>query len=1119
MVAFLPTTSPQLYAAPTPGLWIALYLPAVSDPPPASISLADAFAGDGTFVLSAAPDLSLDQYAAGVVDAVRAALTAATADRGIVWLTDPRQPGRDLQLVGLRTYPDRTVISPGGNLVLVPGNLFLTLGNGVEVTLAVDTLSLTKAFGTDLGFGGRAAPSSAVVSVASLPFTGPAAGSVVFPVSISREQLLSDLRWGFQLLCPGAKDVRSQWYPLAEAEGPPARDMIAFTARVDPSDPTNARLAGRTRFGFAEGATVELVSGFRDQYGGKLILVPVTDGDHPAGLTLALGNPNTPSPPDFVFGPDGDFLVRSAADLLCGLSPTEVLGVATSGDRLRFTANQPAFAPDYPPPVASTLGVPIDPTATPLTDRYRTAWATMVAADGQARYSAQPKGSPLYGFDDVVRPVGAELLGPVRPWTAVPAGPPFPLVPYGLAVPGEYGPIISFDEGDVAGVEQFAVAPVRRTRIGAVRPVPAVRPAVSPEWTTTPAGLLAAVDPGSGAFTSVVLGVNRAVGGGQWLMFNDPDPVLRQALQTTDLFLVAVDPTHLGVGRSSPPGVDPPPPDGTPTFFNTMSIEGWATTAEVGRDNTYGDYRDVLIIKGCRGSLVDLVAKPGSWTQAPDFSVRAGGDSAELMVLSQWLSDYVRAGIARPGVWFDNFRAIAQDPDWTGVLVLKASLTALPGDLAGLLSVIDEQDSFAHHVGVTISPIGITAPDRLDIAGSSSLFQLVYYANPALPDPDPVAPLPPAGPGPYDFQLLTLRALFENTSVRAFDGTAQLTLGEFFGDTVALLNDDPADVYHTIFLTCAYQLQGDVGTFVLDSTEDNLFTMDSAVLGRVEVTKAQLVTVDEHTLRFDLWGFLDFQVLLAVNEATGHQDVPFDLFGFGATPGSSATRTGLCFSGLAVVMDSAVDPNVYTFDASSVAFDISRSTARPGSLYQAFGLRLKDLLHGDEANDPSTQDYLEVPTSGPLSGVRGKRWFALEFQADLGTVGALANDVGLSAGLITAWAPGAARTRSDTLSPYDAMAGLRLPGVTSKSRGLTLQSVLTLSVGDLRLTYELQPDALRYWVLSLNDIALKFLGLLKIPPNGSAGFTCFGGVDDAGVPRGVGWYAVYNQDKPKLEIR
>jgi hypothetical protein len=1134
MVAFSPTASAQLYAVPAQDLWIALYLPTVPVPLPSSITLAEAFGGDGTFVLAAAPGLDIDRYAAAIVEAVPAALRSAYADRGIVWLTNPLRPAQDIQLVGLRTYPDRTVISPGGDLTLVPNNLFLTLSNGVEVTLDGDAFALSATSGQTLGFTGSAAPPDAVAARGSLPFNGPTAGSVVFPVSIARDKLLTKLRWGFQLLCPadenGGDDVRSQWYPLAEASGASARDMIAFQARIDPSDPTNIRLAGRTRLGFTEtgGPTVELVSGFRDSYGRKITLTPVTSGNSTAGLTLALGNPAAPSRPDFVFGPDGDFLFASnvnsgngnggdGAGVLCGLSPTEVL-LASAGDRIRFTANRPAFVPDYPPPTASTLGPPIDPTAVPLTDRYRTAWAAVVRAQGQAQYSAQPKGASLYGFDDVVSKTGAGLLGPVRYWTGVSDTTPFPLVPYGLAKPDEYGTTISFSEKDIAGVEQFAVTAARRTAIGP----PSGRPArddPGTTWTTTPTGLLATVDPGTGVFTSVVLGVNRAVGGGQWLMFNDPDPVLCQALQTSDLFLVAVDPKHLGVGKPSPRGTKPPPPDGTATFYHTMSIEGWEITAKVGEANTYGDYRNVLIVKGCRGKLVDLVAKPSSWTQATDFSIRPGGAGAELTVLSQWLADYIRAGIDQPSDWFDTFGDIATREDWTGVLVLKASLTALPGDLAGLLSVIDKDDSYAHHFGITISPIGITGKDQLAISGSSSLFELVDYVNPALPGPDPVAPLPPAGPGPYDFQLLTLRALFENTSVRSFDGVAQLTLGEFFGDQVTAMNK-PDDIYHTIFLTCAYQKQGDVGAFVLNTTDDNLFTLDSDVLGRVEVTKAQMVTVDATTLRFGLWGFLDFQVLRAVDETTGEQNVPFDLFGFGAALGSDAPRSGLNFADLAVVMDNSVTPSRYTFDVSAITFDVSRSTPRPGSLYQALGLRLKGLLHGSATNDPAAQDYLQVPTSAPLSGVTGKQWYALEFQVDLGTIGALAGNVGLSAGMVAAWAPGAGRSQSTTLHPYDAMAGLRLPGVTSKGKGLTLQGVLALSVGDMRLAYQKAGSKdQRYWVLWLNDIALKFLGLLKIPPNGAVGFACFGGTPVNGNPQGIGWYAVYNQDKPKLEIR
>ena len=49
----------------------------------------------------------------------------------------------------------------------------------------------------------------------------------------------------------------------------------------------------------------------------------------------------------------------------------------------------------------------------------------------------------------------------------------------------------------------------------------------------------------------------------------------------------------------------------------------------------------------------------------------------------------------------------------------------------------------------------------------------------------------------------------------------------------------------------------------------------------------------------------------------------------------------------------------------------------------------------------------------------------------------------------------------------------------------------------------------------LTEIALRFLGLLKIPPSGSSTFFLFGNPKSEGKPSGLGWYAMYNKLKPK----
>jgi hypothetical protein len=1148
-VEFLPTPAPQLYAADSGDLWIAYFLPKAPNPPPPSIPLDTAFAGSGTFVLSAAPGLDIKADANAVATAVAAALnnSAFPGTRAFAWLLNPAAPSIDnIALAGFTANGSTGYISPGLNAVLVSNNLFLTIGANVKLSLKGDAVTLSGAQGV-LGFTGAALSGGSITTAsATLSFSGSAAGAIVFDVSIQRAVLHGSFHWGFQLLYSAGEQIYSQWYPLADGlTAPSSADMLRFNVCVDPSDPTNSRLADRTYLSFTGqndgGARTALVSGYTTAFGDTINLVPIgqpQQGEQVARLTLAIGNPTASNPPEFAFGPEGDFILSlegakdgQASLLLCGLAPTETLTFQSgpkanpaTGDRLRFTSNCAAFAGTYPPAQANTLGPPIDLRASPLGTQYTTAWATLMNPPGSQptiHYCAQPKGSPLFGFDKVISPDNKGLLGLVDPGYLLGGTPVFPLLPYRLATLDSSAG--HFDETSVGGVEQFNAAPARRAILaapGMMQPEGPTRlAAVSAAKTpgATPSGLLAMIDLANGKFDSVVLGVNyhaepsRAL----WMLFNNPSPKLQQALQTSQLFLVAADPTNLGEQKKSPAGATPPPPTGTPTFYNVMAVDDWEITASVGSSNDYGDYNNILVIKGCKGKLVDLASKPDGWTQRQDFSI-PNQDSNQITVLSQWLGNYIQDGIDQwekaRNPYFENFARIAEDPGWTGILVLKASLTQLPANLDGLLSVIDPSQCFAHHLGITISQI--TAADGdIKIPTSSSIFELIYYVKPGF-DSSKAQPLPPASTR-YDFQLLSLKALFENTTVKAFESFAQLTLGNFFGDPVAHMQTTGGNIFNTILLQGSYQRRGDLVTFLLDSVAEDLFYLDSNVINKVEIAKAQFNTIDRHTLRFDLWGYLDFRVLTAIAE--DKTTFPFDAFGFGSQGSGDELRQGLNFSGLSIIEDTSSTPTEFTFDPAKMAFNPTQpvSTPRAGSLYQGFALQLQGLLRGDAGNDPSTQNYLTLPTNAPLYGVSGREWYALQFALQMGSVGALAGSSGLTASLIVAWAPG---TRASS-TEYDVAIGLQLPGVAAKTNLLSLQGVLALSIGVMRLSYEVPSDSSsRFWVLWLNDIALKFLGLLKIPPNGAMSFACFGNPNASAQPSALGWYAVYNQQPPKQAL-
>jgi hypothetical protein len=129
-------------------------------------------------------------------------------------------------------------------------------------------------------------------------------------------------------------------------------------------------------------------------------------------------------------------------------------------------------------------------------------------------------------------------------------------------------------------------------------------------------------------------------------------------------------------------------------------------------------------------------------------------------------------------------------------------------------------------------------------------------------------------------------------------------------------------------------------------------------------------------------------------------------------------------------------------------------------------------------------------------------WYALTFDLELGTLGALAGRAGFVASLIFAWNPGAG-------SKF--FVGLRLPGSTGGKREISLQGVIKLVFKSIDFVVGRNEGRVSY-VLKLKNIMLKFL-VLSIPPNGRTEIILFG--DPAGTAENnqLGWYAAYVKDQ------
>jgi len=1152
----------RLYVA-QPGSGFFYYvLPKAPEPPRDSLELAEALTAPslgGTFVVTAGdPGIeadSADAFVEAVLDAVR----GLGQPRGFVWLSEPKSVSRSTTAVmGLTLAGDGC----GPLTATLLPSLLLTVTGGTSLALAGTDLILS---GGLLSFQGPAAPICTAITSARLPCAGSLRGTLRFTTDIQRQSLYQSWNWGLQYAVPSTvaePPTTALWLPLAASDAPSAGDQLGFDAAIDPSDPTNRFLPDRTTLTFTgtmrtpEPTEAVLVSGFATTTGATVWLYPVPgpldSAPDAARLVFTPGcQADRPGPAQFQAAPVGAFELAvpgapeglATLGLMGGLHGTEYVSFrprrsGTPGDRLWFAAGQPAYAPRFPFPPASPVAAPVAPDAPLLEADYRTSWATVIpgAADpvGAAviPYVAQPKGAPLLGRDGLIYQTHPSLWGSMDPAVALPGSrQPFPLAPYGLATAGDGD--VSFSSNQIAEFEAQVLAATRRTVIGTGVPLASARAtrqangarmalAAAPDVTTTPSGQLVTLAP-DGRWQEILLGQILPGGPDQTLAFLQPQADVQQAFSTGDLFLVIANATRLGTLG---------PNGGGPAFLNQVTIGGWPLTATVGV-NHYNDYRNVIIVKGRKGALYDptsaatqaasLVSAQDKWTLASTFGAPSDlnpaepsqppgpPDPMELPVLSAWLRGYFQAASEETDTaYFGPFNALARDPNWTGILILAMDC-GLPPDLAGLAAGIADPARFrAHHLGIRITPVA-NDPSAASISASasSSMFGLIHYQDPEYRPPagqDPVQPVPVAAGPEYAFKVLTLKVLFENTAVKLFQSYAQVTLNTLFGMPVVAMGSGGNDA-NAIILRGTYQNNSGTAVYSMGALYTTTYLFLNNIINKIEIDTAQLSTVNDGSgsalvqSLFSFSGYLDFTLI------KGLEGGVFDVFSFGNDAGADALRRGLRFNNLGLLMSFAPATPTdagFRFITDDVTFDPSTSTPRPGCLYSNFALTLSGLVQGDGNSPPSAADWLTVAPGALFRGVDGGPWYGLTYRLDMGTPGALAGKAKLTSQLLTAWS-----TSSVGDGSYQALIGIQLPGTGGGAKLISLQNVLKLSIGQIHLAYDADKSS---FLLMLTEIALRFLGLLKIPTSGSTLFYLFGNPQADGKPTGLGWYALYNNE-------
>ncbi|HEU5135468.1 MAG TPA: hypothetical protein VFU13_10035 [Steroidobacteraceae bacterium] len=938
---------------------------------------------------------------------------------------------------------------------------------------------------------------------------------------------------------------------------------VSFNGTFDAARPLDA---SRTSLLFASAPTHG--SYYRAPLGYAASMTPQISGSAPAGLAFHRRPPSvrpTDGDDPFYLAPIGTFslaLSGSATQLACGTSGYEYFGLSgPSAATVTFAPSQPAYADGLVKPAMALVqpggATTDDDTGVTLSAIATCPYSSVTPSTGQtATYYAQPQSGALHQ----IRASGDSSLLPYLPFLPIPAGAAgtgnggaYPFLPY-AGVSSDDAPLCALVEAQV-------LSPTRRQTLMSLTSATASGSATT---AVTPRGLLANFGSGlawsslqlaayPGDSTSNLNTIESAPPGTfipPPLELLTPGPDLRNALLSNELFLVIADATAFddetdynywvtdaalsdlrALPQSQRPndavlsaldrartaqagetafvaylnGVLPP---GWTTWqsvivqfcaYFELNIEGWRfrLSPTVWGVNADPDHPVIMIFKFASLSLRSLAADPGSWIW-PAVSAIDGNTQKTAGILAAIIADAdqqvaaATSGSPSPLQFFVD--RVVDDPSWNGVLVFNAQVPIddLPPELQGLAAGIDATRFRAHHAGVSVSPVTVDTATRTLSLRATPLFGLIDYQS-----PDDIAQTY----DDFDFKVLLLRVLFQNSAVADFASRVELFVNRLFGDLVNLV---PSEHYNNLILDGSYQRTPSGGHYVFATSTPARYYSTSKVVDSIEVSRAQFNTLAGGTTvasRFSLWGRLRFALL-----------DQFDLFSFGAvqpSPASPVIDGWLAFGGLAVDMTfQSSDPQgtrAFSVNLETIAFDGANSVPRNESFFRRFPLQLAGMIRGVPGTQPRDQGFLavKVPLYQPALN---DGWHALTFTIDMGTLGALAADAGLTMTLAAAWGPGTNQAVVNV--------GLKLPGVQTIGQLLPIQGVLGLGFQGIELDASPAPTGGPSYVMRLRRFYLQLLGW-KFPP-GQADVYLFGDPEIASVPAGgrrgaLGWYAAYRK--------
>jgi hypothetical protein len=937
----------------------------------------------------------------------------------------------------------------------------------------------------------------------------------------------------------------------------PARTYFAF----------NGADAGQTAAGAAPAVTTYYSGTLGDPF--SLLPLSASAASSPgtfAALVFAV-NPqaSVPSTSDpYYLVPRGDFALQSsrsgAVEMMCGLSGVEYMSLSLNEagqqqNLISFFPGQDAFAcgfqPGQPPGAVN-----LKPAAAPLT-----AFATVTAQAAALDYFAQPDQSVLYNYDTTglmpLTPPGAQAVTalaavPVQAatlnWPPTTA-PVFPLLPY-AGLSGQN--LAAYQQ-----LESQIVNPARRQALAAAPPQ--ARPhltdtPVSP-FNTTPQGLLADYTSNEIILAQMTLPQSGAQTPAQLRLENVTNELLG-AFQSSKMFLVVSDPSKLtGVLQTQYDQI----------ILGQDPKEAWQFDLDPAQWQANGT---IGIIKFYDMSIADLLSQTSAWANGDFFnhgSAATAASTIQTIIANADPSDSDFAAffnaVNNPnwnGILWLNVRAplnelpselagLAVGIDQSrfrahhvGINASKINAPATPGPItiapSSIFGLIHYQAPTPLQPGqddyqFQVEQLKVLFLNSV-VAGFSSVIDLqinTLFGEPATlaNTVDNVVKLY----GVYQKHVVNGQTqesyLFQTQSGQAatFDmqskvlNAVQLTKGQFVTaaarqQTWSIAPQGAVRANNTATLTTTAPHDINAGDTVViagvtDASFDGTFvvlTVPSSTTATYEQTglpdgtsgngTASTTQVDS---QFVFWGLLDFQAL-----------PNFDLFSFGREADASAPA-GLNFSNLAIEMsfDPLANPPApaFNFNAGQLTFDLAASVARQASFYNHFPLTISNFTQGAQGAKPEDGGFMSVQSPLTQSSLQTP-WFALNFNLNLGSPGALAAQAGFIATLQAAWSPNQSQGAG-----YQVFTGLKLPGSSGAKRAISIEGLFQITFKTLALIAQASS-----YILVLYNIGFKFLSF-TFPPTGQVNFVLFG---DPNNPSGsgnasLGWYAAYAKPEAKNE--